>query len=120
VVDGRTVIVNTKVDSQKRMEAIQGYIRCVSKTRFDHFVRDGVFRAHEHHMVIRMSMVDSANQGSAPGFDQLERLPSVCDLPLFHDPRTVEKFVKLSFWFLLDYSGFHLRWFLLPTEGIFN
>jgi hypothetical protein len=64
-----------------------------------------------------MSMVDSANLESAPGFDNLEQLPTVCDLPIFDDAGTIEKFVKLSFWFLMDYSGFHLRWFLLPSDG---
>jgi hypothetical protein len=115
--DGTTVVMNTKNDSQKRVEALQGYIRCVSLERFQHFVRDGAFRTHTHHRVIRTSMMDSANMESAPGFDELERLPTVCDLPLFEDAGTIEKFVKLSFWFLTDYSGFHLRWFLLKTDG---
>jgi phosphoribulokinase len=48
-------------DSRKRVEALQGYIRCVSLERFQHFVRDGAFRTHAHHRVITTSMMDAAN-----------------------------------------------------------
>jgi len=114
--DGVIVVMNTRSGAHDRLKLVQGYHRLVENEQFQYLVRDGVFRERQHYQLLTQAIIDSSHDGSAPGFERMDLLPTICDLPIFRDAVTAMNFACWTHWFQLDYSGFHLRWFLLPNE----
>jgi hypothetical protein len=62
------------------------------------------------HNIVETARRDPTQTTSHPGFDQMEYISKVCDLPIFRDAATLAAFMLGKHWYARDYGGFNLRW----------
>ena len=110
--DGQHMTCRTKNQGLQRVRDIEGMIRAMGLTRVQHILQDLLVMEGEFWRIVTRYKTDHDGQGGMPGMESMERVISICHLPVAQSSERLESFIKMKSWPNWDYGQWSLEDFL--------
>ena len=114
--DDVRVYGKTKEKLYERLVVVQPILRVSSASMHTKTIRDMVFRKSAVYSLLTTKMHNPMGSTKVGGFENLERLPEVWDLPIFETEDSFASFYLMKGWERGSYTLMSLRFFLKKGE----
>ena len=109
IYDEKELHLMTQKDAHARATAIRGLLRTVDRQKLHHITHDLILDVERVKAALLSGAEDTDGFVAHPGFNQLDKFPSVQTIGLFTAPGKLQGFITHTGWITESYDGLTLR-----------